>query len=518
MSQVPSQVVKRDGRIVPFEADRITQSLFAATEAVGQPNAFLAREMTDGVLHFLALDLGDSTPTTTQIAELVAKVVRELGQPELARAYEQGRADIEDGSAPCANELTAFHYSLRAPVDEVRRGFLRDYSLHVVFSRDLAAAHEEGLITLAGLTEPEGLAAMVVGGDKEDSGHFPDEIIRRLHEARSRVLIWDSPEYHLEEHTAGPWLRTLVAAARALAKRVVVHVHTTPPPAWARPSPAGPLFTGPVPTSRDGVLRALLQAWSDCAEEDALSLHWHLSESESETALVAMLQHLPARAGYQAALHFHWDRARQGVVLGEGIDRERPAVLMRVGLNLPLLLGRRGVDGDVERFLQKLPSLARMAIRAGVQKRRFLREHGDPSLLRGFLLDRATLVVVPRGLLEVLTGLLGRAADPTQRGPATELCRRIVQAIDATVQAESASTGLPVTVGAPDADGEPLLRLTCPLAATAVQTASGWAALFASVGCLLRGSPEACVPALAQLGKKTLLQSVIASCTGIEVQ
>ncbi len=37
----PAWVSKRDGRLEPFDADKICQSLFAASETLGAPNAFL---------------------------------------------------------------------------------------------------------------------------------------------------------------------------------------------------------------------------------------------------------------------------------------------------------------------------------------------------------------------------------------------------------------------------------------------------------------------------------------------
>ena len=40
--QPPEWVRRRDGSQVPFDADRICQSLFAASEALGDANAFLA--------------------------------------------------------------------------------------------------------------------------------------------------------------------------------------------------------------------------------------------------------------------------------------------------------------------------------------------------------------------------------------------------------------------------------------------------------------------------------------------
>src|SRR4051794_40922942 len=84
---LPAWVTTRDGRVEPFDADRIAQALFAAGEALGTPNAFLARELTDAVLHFLRQDAGQSIPTAAYVAEQVAKVVRELGQPALAQAF-----------------------------------------------------------------------------------------------------------------------------------------------------------------------------------------------------------------------------------------------------------------------------------------------------------------------------------------------------------------------------------------------------------------------------------------------
>ena len=74
----PIWVRDRDGQVVPFEADRISQSLFAATEHLGHPDAFL-RELTDGVVHFLAEETRDLPPSTDELPELVAKVVANSG-------------------------------------------------------------------------------------------------------------------------------------------------------------------------------------------------------------------------------------------------------------------------------------------------------------------------------------------------------------------------------------------------------------------------------------------------------
>ena len=67
----PAWVTKRDGRLEPFEADRISRALFAAGEAIGPPDAFLSRELADGAVHILAEDCAGATPTTQPIAEVV---------------------------------------------------------------------------------------------------------------------------------------------------------------------------------------------------------------------------------------------------------------------------------------------------------------------------------------------------------------------------------------------------------------------------------------------------------------
>ena len=43
----------RDGQFVPFDADKISRALFAASESLGRTDAFLARELADGVVRFL---------------------------------------------------------------------------------------------------------------------------------------------------------------------------------------------------------------------------------------------------------------------------------------------------------------------------------------------------------------------------------------------------------------------------------------------------------------------------------
>src|SRR5262249_55659097 len=145
-----------------------------------------------------------------------------------------------------------------------------------------------------------------------------------------------------------------------------------------------------------------------------LRLDWHLGEEDVLPVAPgqpnARLLRLARCALAAPELTFVCDRPRRPLALAEGLDRRHPAVLLTVGLQLPRLAELPGLQGDPERFLQKLSSLARLALSAAVQKRDFLRRHRreHPTVSRTFLLDRARLVVVPIGLETVVQRLLGR--------------------------------------------------------------------------------------------------------------
>jgi hypothetical protein len=127
------------------------------------------------------------------------------------------------------------------------------------------------------------------------------------------------------------------------------------------------------------------------------------------------------------------------------LNRKHPSVLQVVCLHLPRLADVPGVAADPAVFVQKLPSLARLALSAGTQKRAFLRLHsrgadGSVTCLgRGFLLDRARLLVVPVGLEDVVRRLIGEGLC-VKAG--LELARQIVQRLRAVVEGEGAAVGL----------------------------------------------------------------------------
>jgi ATP cone domain len=477
----PAWVTKRDGCLVPFEADKISRSLFAASESLGQPDAFLARELADGVVHFLTEESAGSIPATGQIAEVVVKIVRELGQPLLARAYEefrQRRAEVgqtflsagrqeclpHSGRPATASELV-LRFAADAPPREVLSACVRQYSLQAVFARDLAAAHNDGLLTLGGLDTPTELAGCVLAPfGPEDSA---TSVVPALEKARRFVagfVVLDGPEHALvragrgDERDAARLASELELGLRLTGLHAIVNLNCAQPPSSADDLAGGPLFAGQRYSPRletltgltDSLLNHLVRSPKGVAR---VRIDWHLTDRDfgSVGGQRERLARLGRLALEGAPLAFVFDRPKRPagtLALAEGVNRAHPAVLMPVGLHLPRLAEQPGVAGDAERFVQKLGSLARLALSAGAQKRAYLRAHGSAADLNdGFLLDRARLMVTPVGLDHTVAQFTGRSLSAG--GAGLDLGRRIVQRLREVLRQDGRLSQLETCVDGP---------------------------------------------------------------------
>lgn len=448
----PAWVYKRDGQLVPFDADKISRALFAAAESLGRPDAFLARELADAVVHFLTLENEGVTPTTEQIAELVIKVVRELGQPALAEAFArfgQGRTQPRPKPQTAETAPTSeivLRFPLGSPLSAVLPSCVREYTLQSVYTRDLVAAQNAGLLTLTGLETPAELAGCLLGPPL----HLGTGLIAALEELRrfvGRFVVLDAPEHLLAANGAPSvrdFARDLAIGLRLTGLRAILNLNSAAPPSWAGELAEGPLFAAQrrKPHSEqlrelsDELAKELLHPTHAIPCAGAVRIDWHLSERDftAEAATQERLQRLSRLALDGAPLAFVFDRSRRPTALAEGIDRQHPAVLLTVGLHLPRLALQPGIDGDPAKFLAKLGSLARLALSAGAQKREYLRRlersrphpsADGPALTSGFLLDRACLLVATVGLDCVVQSFVNKGLSAG--GAALDFGRQIVQ-------------------------------------------------------------------------------------------
>ncbi len=479
-------VTKRDGRLVPFEADKICRALFAATESLGHPDAFAARELTDVILHFLAAEADAATPTTAQVADLVVKVVRELGQTALAKAFADGAATAAIAPAARAPEASSVEQLDQwveggsAPVSLVWRAggaCLRAYALRHVFTRDLVAAHETGLITLTGLEAPLELAACVLDPHAVGSGPWAvdERLIEAMDEARHAAGVFlaiDSPEYGLAHCPQTPveYARDLHIGLRANGLPGVLNLNCATPPVWADELAEGPLFAdyrqAPTPGHLAEIADTLLEElalrhrrYAASRRRPAASpgfaapvrIDWHLGSRDFSPESAGRLARVARWAAEEAPVTFVFDRARGSVALAEGLDRKHTALLLTVGLHLPRLAELLPAPADPDLFLQKLGSLARLALSAAARKREFLRQRvpGRPALARGFLLERARLLIAPIGLEPAVRKLCG--VGLCAGGAGLELARRIVQRLQAILVQDGPACQLEACLDGPAA-------------------------------------------------------------------
>jgi ribonucleoside-diphosphate reductase alpha chain len=88
---LPKKIQKRDGRVADFDWRRITDAVFKAFEASGQPDRNLAESVTRSVLDKIGKkhksDASKFVPTIEQVQDFVEESLMELGFAKVAKSY-----------------------------------------------------------------------------------------------------------------------------------------------------------------------------------------------------------------------------------------------------------------------------------------------------------------------------------------------------------------------------------------------------------------------------------------------
>jgi ATP cone domain len=433
----PAWVYKRDGRLVPFETDKICHSLFVATESLGHPDPFMARELADGVLHFLSADVDGGIPTTAQVGDTVVKVIRELGQPELAQAYSHSRDRLEQTTdrldhlgvfrsakiseqvtvrlGPLRSQLESWSRSDRFPASLIWNAgkfCLAEYAAEVVYSRDVLAAQKDGWLTLGAPEASFELEAalcrvppaLTVASEVLSARHLAGRFVAISGLEQAATAVGPSVE-----NGAARFLEELRLGLAAAGLTAIVNLNT-PDQEVDVGSHAGSLFAraGSAVERVDRLSGAILEQASK-EENGAVRIVWHVRNRAFAGGNERQLHDPIRRVRHGAPLTFAFDRPGAPTFVGEGMDSDHPAVLLSVALHLPRLARERRHIAASTGILDRLGSLARLATSAARQKREFLRRHSSRRDLwsRGFLLDRARLVIIPVGLDAVVRESIG---------------------------------------------------------------------------------------------------------------
>ncbi|RLD99111.1 MAG: ribonucleoside triphosphate reductase [Aquificota bacterium] len=180
-------VRKRDGKIVPFDRERITNAIFKAAKAVGGSDRVKAEDLANQVSLILyeRFFRKGSIPHVEEIQDLVEKVLIENGHAQVAKAYilyrEQRRVarDLKkalvDGMELVdhylgkedwrVRENSNMNYSLQGLNFHIASSVVARYWLNRLYPQEVREAHEEGDFHIHDLGI---LAAYCVGWDLED--------------------------------------------------------------------------------------------------------------------------------------------------------------------------------------------------------------------------------------------------------------------------------------------------------------------------------------------------------------
>ena len=88
-----TSIMKRDGRVVLYDAGKIASAILKALEAAGEGDAAEAARVANRVERELMLECGSGTPRIEQIQDLVERQLMECGHDEAAKRYILYRAN-----------------------------------------------------------------------------------------------------------------------------------------------------------------------------------------------------------------------------------------------------------------------------------------------------------------------------------------------------------------------------------------------------------------------------------------
>lgn len=88
-----TKIVKRDGRSVDFDLEKITQAIFKAAQAIGGNDYNSARALADKVRQYLEEECGEKAPTVEHVQDTVEKVLIDSGHARTAKEFILYRAE-----------------------------------------------------------------------------------------------------------------------------------------------------------------------------------------------------------------------------------------------------------------------------------------------------------------------------------------------------------------------------------------------------------------------------------------
>ena len=178
------RIVKRDGRVVPFDESKITTAIWKAMRAVGEPDEVAAKRLSELVIGLLEERFIDEPPTVEEIQDLVEETLIEAGYVQTAKAYilyRKQHADLREmygllteislvenylnGHDWRVRENSNMTFSLQGLNTHITDKVISRYWLTKIYPREICEKHESGDFHIHDLGT---LGAYCVGWDLRD--------------------------------------------------------------------------------------------------------------------------------------------------------------------------------------------------------------------------------------------------------------------------------------------------------------------------------------------------------------
>lgn len=201
MQSTISRIKKRDGQVVDFVQNKITNAVYKAMESNGMPDQDAARRVSDIVTYILEDKFGGYTiPSVEQIQDIVEMVLMKQGYHQIARSYilyRERHKDIREARKVGINlerlikdYIEEVDWKIRENSNEGAMSFsglnarisgevLANFALNQIYSEAVKNAHLEGLLHIHDLSYP--IVGYCAGWSLEKLltigfGHVPNQV------------------------------------------------------------------------------------------------------------------------------------------------------------------------------------------------------------------------------------------------------------------------------------------------------------------------------------------------------
>ncbi|RJX28783.1 MAG: ribonucleoside triphosphate reductase [Dethiobacter sp.] len=161
---MPEKIIKRDGRVVTFDQERIINAIFKAAKAVGGADRRAAGKLSQEVVNIINENFRDSLPSVEEVQDIVEKVLIENGHARTAKAYILYRKQHQElrnfqhlllntekmfqeylgGEDWRINENSNMNYSLQGLNNHIISAVTSKYWLERVYPEEIREAHRQG--------------------------------------------------------------------------------------------------------------------------------------------------------------------------------------------------------------------------------------------------------------------------------------------------------------------------------------------------------------------------------------